>query len=150
MKTIKQSGFTLIELLVVIAIIGVLVTIAVIAINPVRLINDSRDSTVRADLQQMKAALQLYHNDCRSYPAAIPGADTQWDGTDDAAACSPDATIYMRQVPAAPDGSDYDYDQVGGGTGYTLQGPLNNPNDEDDNTLTKCGVSALQYAVCND
>src|SRR3972149_6088887 len=64
----RKSGFTLIELLVVIAIIGILVTIVVVAIDPVKLIGESRDAKKREELQQLKNALQLYYNDNNSYP----------------------------------------------------------------------------------
>ena len=47
----RKSGFTLIELLVVIAIIGILVTIVVVAIDPVKLIGESRDAKKREELK---------------------------------------------------------------------------------------------------
>ena len=66
----KQKGFTLVELLIVVAIISILVAMVLIAINPVRLIEESRDSKDRSELNGVKAALQLYLNEHNAYPDA--------------------------------------------------------------------------------
>ncbi|OGF31319.1 hypothetical protein A3H09_03530, partial [Candidatus Falkowbacteria bacterium RIFCSPLOWO2_12_FULL_45_13] len=62
----KQKGFTLIELLVVIAIIGLLSTLAVVALNNARM--KSRDAKRVSDIKQIQTALELYYNDANSYP----------------------------------------------------------------------------------
>ena len=54
----KQRGFTLIELLVVIAIIGLLSTLAVVALNNARM--KSRDAKRVSDVKQIQTALELY------------------------------------------------------------------------------------------
>ena len=64
-----KRGFTLIELMVVMAVLGVLVTIVVAAINPTKIIKQSQDTKARTELSQVKAAMQLYYNDNKSYPA---------------------------------------------------------------------------------
>lgn len=170
MKTNKIKGFTLIELLIVIAIIGILVTIAIIAINPVRLIQDARDSTRRADLQQIKAAMQLFYNSCKFYPPTLPS--DLWDGSDFAGTCD-DSTVYMREVPTDPSGAAYGYETYTSAMGapatdaerqnYIVGSILQSPaNDEDNDTLTKCqatladvdttqaGNQPAEYEVCND
>jgi prepilin-type N-terminal cleavage/methylation domain-containing protein len=65
----KNKGFTLVELLVVIAIIGLLSTIAVIAMTSSR--SKARDTTRVADLKQVSTALEQYYSDNNSYPGAI-------------------------------------------------------------------------------
>ena len=57
----KKSAFTLIELLVVIAIIGILSTLAVVALQNAR--SKARDSKRVADVKQIQTALELYFND---------------------------------------------------------------------------------------
>ena len=57
----NKKGFTLIELLVVIAIIGLLATIAVVALNSAR--TSSRDAKRIADVRQVQTGLELYYNE---------------------------------------------------------------------------------------
>jgi len=74
MKILNKKGFTLIELLVVIAIIGLLSTLAVVALNNARL--KARDAKRIADIKQIQTALELYYTEISSYPigAALQGA----------------------------------------------------------------------------
>jgi len=113
----KKKGFTLVELLVVIAIIGLLSTLAVVALNSAR--QKSRDAKRVADIKQVQTALELYFNDQGGYPVEAV-AITLGDATHDCfdatggfvadSAC--DATPYMGLVPSYPTppaGSDYIY-----------------------------------------
>lgn len=113
----KQKGFTLIELLVVIAIIGLLSTLAVVALNNAR--QKSRDAKRVSDVKQIQTALELYYNDANTYPAAVtPGSTITYD-----------STTYMQVVPSNPspmnDGdcpdSNYSYTQDDSGVSYTLE-----------------------------
>lgn len=67
-KQKTQKGFTLIELLVVIAIIGLLASVVLLALNSARA--KSRDAKRVADIRQVMSGLELYFNDCNSYPIA--------------------------------------------------------------------------------
>jgi prepilin-type N-terminal cleavage/methylation domain-containing protein len=69
MNSNKPKGFTLIELIVVIAIVAVLITIVVIAINPAELLARSRDTKRVADLDALRAALDLYLAQATGTPA---------------------------------------------------------------------------------
>lgn len=60
--------FSLFELLLVIAILGLLSTIAVIAISNAR--QKSRDAARLEDMTEIKTALELYFNDTNRYPEA--------------------------------------------------------------------------------
>lgn len=111
----NQKGFTLIELLVVIAIIGLLSTLAVVALNNAR--SKSRDSKRISDIKQIQTALELYYNDNNAYPAAVT-----------AGSAIGVATVYMAVVPTNPaptnDGTcpaslAYTYSQADTGT-YSL------------------------------
>ena len=61
----NKKGFTLIELLVVIAIIGLLSTLAVVALGSARL--KARDAKRVSDLKQIQTALELYYMHTRQY-----------------------------------------------------------------------------------
>lgn len=122
----KNKGFTLIELLVVIAIIGLLSTLAVVALNNAR--QKSRDARRVADVKQVQTAFELYYNDCNRYPGTAAG-DASVAGSD--GTCSPaNTTTYMNSIPkspAPPDGDcggsgslDYTYAVQDTGASYTL------------------------------
>lgn len=66
-----KEGFTLIELLVVIAIIGLLSTMAVIALGDAR--QKTRDAKRQADLKVLQTAIELYISDNGYEPA--PNSD---------------------------------------------------------------------------
>ena len=91
----KQRGFTLIELLVVIAIIGLLSTLAVVALNNAR--QKSRDARRVSDIKQIQTALELNYNDANSYPATLTM------GTDPIAF---GGTTYMAITPSNPTPAD--------------------------------------------
>ena len=63
----NNKAFTLIELLVVIAIIGLLSTLAVVALNNARL--KARDVKRKADIVQLSKALELYYAIYNAYPS---------------------------------------------------------------------------------
>jgi general secretion pathway protein G len=113
----KQRGFTLIELLVVIAIIGLLSTLAVVALNNAR--QKSRDAKRVSDIKQVQTALELYYNDANSYPTTSPF---------DSGSIAYSSTTYMAVSPSNPspktDGgcpdSDYIYTVQDTGASYTI------------------------------
>ena len=141
MKKSNSKGFTLIELLVVIAIIGLLSTLAVVALNSAR--QKSRDSKRVADIKQIQTALELYFSDHNAYPIQTPatgelgddthksicgdGAGTNADGWK--AACIGGDTTYMGLVPSKPQPFDgvcdattnpYTYGITATGTTYSI------------------------------
>jgi prepilin-type N-terminal cleavage/methylation domain-containing protein len=117
MKRSQSKGFTLIELLVVIAIIGLLSTLAVVALNSAR--QRSRDAKRVSDIRQIQTALELAFSESNNYPAesnAVLGTATEdvlcnngsasFQG--DTSGCT---TIYMGLVPSnpTPNGAAYTY-----------------------------------------
>ncbi len=129
----SNKGFTLIELLVVIAIIGLLSTLAVVALNSAR--QKSRDSKRVADIKQVQTALELYFADQNGYPASFSGDLGEDTGSESlcstgwASSCGSNTT-YMGLVPSAPtpadgtctdDQNSYEYTASGtGNSSYSL------------------------------
>ncbi len=111
----RQKGFTLIELLVVIAIIGLLSTLAVIALNNARA--KSRDARRVSDIKQIQSALELYYNDMNGYPYAASYASIEDnclqanEGGFVGSTCTATGTVYMTRVPGNPEpgGTTYQY-----------------------------------------
>ena len=97
----NKKGFTLIELLVVVAIMGLLASLAIVALNTARA--RARDARRVSDIKQIQTALELYYMDNYKYPASTDGAieGLCLSATNDfLAACS--GTTYMGQVPSSP------------------------------------------------
>lgn len=106
----NKKGFTLIELLVVIAIIGLLSTLAVVALGSARV--KARDSKRLSDLKQVQTALELYYTDNNGYPTGsgvtLGSASYKCLNSSGFAAvgCS---NPYMGNVPADPRSGSYSY-----------------------------------------
>lgn len=109
-----NNGFTLIELLVTMGIIAILVSLSIFALQSAR--ESARDAKRKADLEEIRTALELYRADCGHYPNAnanqVPNPLT---GT---GSCS--GNTYMQEVPEDPvSGNIYRYNRSSN-TSYTL------------------------------
>ncbi len=124
----NKKGFTLIELLVVIAIIGLLSTLAVVALGSAR--QKANDAKRLSDIKQIQTALELYYTDNNTYPIAASAIDLG----DTASACLNSTgfvttancgnTPYMGLIPAGPvSGENYQYTSPSGTT-YTITATL--------------------------
>lgn len=124
-----KKGFTLIELLVVIAIIGLLSTLAVVALGNARL--KARDAKRLSDLKQVQTALELYYTDASTYPSGTGklGEDTNFiclDGVSPgfhaAGACATGA--FMNAIPKDPGSFHYLYTSASSSSSYTVDATL--------------------------
>jgi general secretion pathway protein G len=65
----KQRGFTLIELIVVVTIIGILAGIALVNVSTAQ--RKARESALRADLYEMRKAIDNFYADKQRYPSDL-------------------------------------------------------------------------------
>jgi len=118
---INKKGFTLIELLVVIAIIGLLSTMAIVALNGAR--RKARDARRVSDIKQIQTALELFQNDNSDYPDGTSDGQKMEAGT----ALSDGTTTFMASIPDDPT-SDYAYTYYyGDSSSYALDFRLEAP-----------------------
>ena len=94
----KKAGFTLIELLVVISIISLLSSLVISSISTAR--EKSRDARRKADMNQLRVALQFYASNNNGFYPGETWCDSSI-GTMASAGCPP--------VPAS---SDWNYSSV--------------------------------------
>ena len=117
----RRAGCTLIELLVVIVVIGVLASL--VAPNIFRHVGTAKETTARAQIEMLGAALDAYRLDTGRYPTSEQGLAALWQEPN----VDPRPTNwrgpYLRKaVPADPWGNAYVYRAPGtaSGTGYDL------------------------------
>ena len=70
-RSSRNRGFTLIELLVVIAVLGIIAAGVVTAINPLKRINQAKDTKVQNDIGQLSTALQSSFTTNQIYPDTL-------------------------------------------------------------------------------
>jgi len=137
----KRTGFTLIELLVVITIMGILMGILLVSYQGARV--SARDGKRKADLEQIRSALQMYHSDCGQYPAGI--SYTGGSLTSITPPCPSSSVTYMTQIPQDPLYSTYQYRYSSGSShAYALCAFLEGGGT----AVTGCGGNCSS-AACN-
>lgn len=115
----KLKGFTLIELLVVIAIIGVMASLVIVNLSAAN--KKSRDSRRKADLSELRTALELYYEDNYGYPIQA----SEGDIANVAGAISP---TYIKAMPTDP--RNYPYLYQSDGDEYTVKAELENEDGQ--------------------
>ena len=71
-----RFGFTLIEILVVIVVIAVLASL--VAPNIFKNVGQAKQTTARAQIETISAALKSYRLDVNTYPSSQQGLDALW------------------------------------------------------------------------
>lgn len=108
---LRKQGFTFIEILVVITIIGVLTLVATTNFAVVN--KKARDGKRKGDLEQIKAALEMYRTDEKVYPTTAI-----WNGFGGGSITGETyGTVYMEDIPDDPM-ENYSY-KYSSGTGAT-------------------------------
>jgi general secretion pathway protein G len=111
----KNRAFTLIEVLVAVTIIAVLTAIGVVSYVSAN--RNARDSKRLSDVEQIRAALEMYRADCGTYPATASVVF----GSALTSSCTGTTNTYMSSIPNDPRpsaGGEYSY--TGGDDNYTL------------------------------
>lgn len=125
----KKTGFTLIELLVAMTIVAVLMGIALVSYQGAR--KSARDGKRKADLEQVRSALEMCRTDAGNYPlgSLSSGGNITCDGK-----------TYMT----IPNDllTDRIYSYSGAANTYTLCAALESGGE----VVTGCGSCTLQ---CN-
>lgn len=138
-----QKGFTLVEILIIVLIVGIVGTLAAVAVNSAR--SKTRDATRISAVRQVQSALEDYFNETNSYPtgAGVPLGDSTQSvclGTGGFQAnCSGDDSVFLRVVTATldkglsgaatcgtPSRNAYCYASASDGSGYVIQFELEN------------------------
>jgi len=129
-----KNSFTLIEILVVATIIGLLSAGASISYS--QFAKQSRDAKRKADLEQIRAALEMYYsNNDNFYPALTINCSSTGGITDTG------GNTYLSSIPKDPKCNIYTYYYSTTGSNYTLGAYLETGG-------TSCGVSC-GGANCN-
>lgn len=102
-----KRGFTLIELLVVVSLIGILMGILLVSYQGTR--KSARDGRRKADLEQIRSALEMCRTDKGSYPV----------GTSISAITS-FCSSYLPSAPPDPLDPTYIYKYSSDGVTYSL------------------------------
>ncbi len=143
-KAHKNRGFTLIELLVVIAIIGILASVVLASLNSAR--GKARDAARKAEIKQLKTAMEMYYTDNGSYPQY---ANANWGYPLNTALTPHLVSTYISQISPTlvADGDQYVYGT--NGSAYGIYVRLEN------NVVCKTGVNVVtnwwgtSVAICD-
>lgn len=129
-------GFTLIEILISLVIIGIIISMSTFALKGIK--SSSRDAKRKADLEDVRSALEIYRTDCGAYPASLtPGQPLVGSGT-----CA--GNTYMSTVPQDPLNSlgyMYAYRSYSPYTTYFICAYLENVRTTQVNCRVYCGPS---------
>lgn len=135
MTQLKRSGYTLIEILVVISIIAILTAIGITNFRVAS--QKARDGKRQGDLEQIKAALELYRTDEKEYPLSVTQG-TALTGTN----------TYMEKVPSDPIPTNrYSYYTPDSGATYNLCAALELGSGSVSDCGGGCGGATCNYKV---
>lgn len=128
-----KKGFTLVELLVVISLIGILASLLIVSLQGSQ--KSARDGRRKADLEQIRTALEMYRRDTGLYPNSIGATEME---------------TYLPQVPLDPSTRlSYSYNPNPSFTGYDLCTLLEDGSAAVAGCTASCGATACNFKVTN-
>lgn len=119
----KSGGFTLIEILVVATIIILLTAGAIVSYS--NFLKQARDAKRKTDLEQVRAALEIYRSNVGSYPNALATLTTP--------------IVYIQSVPTDPRTYSYYYESISSGADYLLAAHLETTGVTCQSLISQCG-----------
>lgn len=142
----KNRGFTLIELIVVVAIIAVLSTIGLASFQSAS--RSARDGKRKGDINQVRAALELYRSQTNTYPVFTTANNTSYNSM---TAALSGAGYLSSPLPVDPKNvspNQYIYSSSATGATYCLCGSLENGGGTFTNATCTAGAGNY-YCVTN-
>lgn len=131
----KIKGFTLVEILVVATIIGLLAAGAAVSYSSIS--KNSRDAKRKADLEQIRAALEMYRSNNNTYPTTFTLNCSSTGSLSDA------TRTYLSTIPKDPKCTAISYNMSISSSDYTLGAYL-------EGSASTCGVTlSCTVANCN-
>lgn len=132
-------GFTLLEIIIVISLIGLISTFFLG--NVFSSLARGRDSRRKQDLRSVAQGLELYYNDNRVYPTALPTPGQAFSHPQDI------NVIYLSKIPADPvSAQNYCYSSSTG-ISYKFYASLENPKDLDIIPTITCSGKNYNYGI---
>ncbi len=140
----NKKSFTLIEILVVATIIALLATTALISYSTFT--QQSRNARRKADLEQIRAALEMYRSNSAtsSYPASI-----DFSSCSSAGSLTDGSNTYLSKIPNDPQcgtATPYLYYYTQSASSYTLGAYLEGETNTCAGTPS-CGSKSCNYTV---
>ncbi|MCM8787805.1 MAG: prepilin-type N-terminal cleavage/methylation domain-containing protein [Candidatus Omnitrophica bacterium] len=134
-RSFTKKGFTFVEILVVVTIIGVLTTVGAVSYRSANV--KSRDGKRKADLEQIRAALEMCRTDTGSYPSGLSFGGSLTCG----------GNTYLNPIPQDPLSPNYNYRYNRlTATTYCLCAQLEGSNP---GTNCNCGENYCSSSACN-
>lgn len=113
----SERGFSLVEIMIVLVIIGTIVSMIASRIFGAR--DRARDKQVKITMQQIMDQLEMYQQDCNSYPTTSQGLNALIKQPSGEPACeSWGPTPYAKDVAKDPWGNEFGYESDG--TSYEI------------------------------